>query len=243
WARYRRGHLVRGLAPQPGGGEGCRPRAGRVTRVLVLTAIDVEARGLARHLGLAPVPGATFPHFVGGVLELATIGLRGPRLLAPPAGACGALAPALAVGALVVPSAVLGPDGARWPTATPPSLAPAGALLTVREVIESATQKARLWMESAALAVDMESALIMAWAHERGVPAAVVRAVSDDAERGGPAALAAAVGEDGRVRPLRAVSAALARPTVLGDLLELRAGTEAALKSVAGALATLARGL
>jgi len=225
-----------------------------VTRVLVLTAIDVEARGLARHLGLARVPGATFPHFVGGVLELATIGLRGARLaertaacrtpdLVVSAGACGALAPALAVGALVVPSVVLGPDGARWPTATPLSLAPAGALLTVGEVIESATQKARLWMESGALAVDMESSLIMAWAHERGVPAAVVRAVSDDAERGIPAALAAAVGEDGRVRPLRAVGAALARPTALTDLLELRAGTEAALKSVAGALATLARGL
>jgi hypothetical protein len=175
-----------------------------VTRVLVLTAIDVEARGLARHLGLARVPGATFSHFIGGVL---------------------------------------GPEGARWPTATPPSLAPAGVLLTVGEVVESATQKARLWMESGALAVDMESSLIMAWAHERGVPAAVVRAVSDDAERGIPAALAAAVSEDGRVRPLRAVSAALTRPTALADLLELRAGTEAALKSVAGALATLARGL
>jgi nucleoside phosphorylase len=225
-----------------------------VTRVLVLTAIDVEARGLARHLGLARVPGATFSHFIGGVLELATIGLRGARLaeraaacrtpeLVVSAGACGALAPALAVGALVVPSAVLGPEGARWPTATPPSLAPAGVLLTVGEVVESATQKARLWMESGALAVDMESSLIMAWAHERGVPAAVVRAVSDDAERGIPAALAAAVSEDGRVRPLRAVSAALTRPTALADLLELRAGTEAALKSVAGALATLARGL
>jgi len=65
--------------------------------------------------------------------------------------------------------------------------------------------------------------------------------VSDDAERGIPAALAAAVSEDGRVRPLRAVTAALTRATALGDLLELRAGTGAALKSVAAALATLAR--
>ena len=69
----------------------------------------------------------------------------------------------------------------------------------------------------------------------------VVRAVSDDAEHGIPAALAAAVADDGRVRPLRAVSAALARPTTLGHLLDLRAGTAAALKSVAAALATLMR--
>jgi hypothetical protein len=68
-----------------------------------------------------------------------------------------------------------------------------------------------------------------------------VRAVSDDAERGIPAALAAAAGEDGRVRPFRAVTAALTRATALGDLLELRAGTEAALKTVAAALAALAR--
>jgi adenosylhomocysteine nucleosidase len=225
-----------------------------VTRVLVLAAIDVEARGLARQLGLAPVPGATFPHFSAGVLELAAVGLRGARLAerarawrAPEvvisAGACGALDPALSVGALVVPTVVLGPDSTRWPTTALPRVTPSGALLTVGDVIESAAQKARLWMETGALAVDMESAAILAWAHEHGVPGAVVRAVSDDAERAIPAALAAAVGEDGRVRPLRAVAAALTRATALGDLLELRAGTEAALKSVAGALAKLARDL
>jgi adenosylhomocysteine nucleosidase len=223
-----------------------------VTRVLVLTALDVEARGLARHLGLAPVPGAPSPHFIGGVLELAAIGLRGARLaaraagwrtpeLVVSAGACGALAPALAVGARVVPTVVLQGAAERWPTATLPRLSGDGALLTVGEVVESAAQKARLWMETGALAVDMESAAIMAWARERNVPAAVVRGVSDDAERGIPAALAAAVSEDGRVRPLRAVTAALTRATALGDLLELRAGTGAALKTVAAALATLAR--
>ena len=224
-----------------------------MTRVLVLTAIDVEARALARHLGLAPVPGARVPHFAGGTLELAAVGVRGARLaeraaawraadVVISAGVCGALAPALAVGALVVPAVVLGADGARWPAATLPRLSATGAVLTVRDVVESAAHKARLWMETGALAVDMESAPIMAWARERGVPSAVVRGVADDAERGIPAALAAAVGEDGRVRPLRAVSAALARATALGDLLELRAGTEAALKTVASALATLLRG-
>ena len=223
-----------------------------MTRVLVLTALDIEARGLARHLGLPPVPGARLLHFGNGMLELAAVGLRAARLaeravnwrtpdLVISAGVCGALAPALSVGALVVPTVVLGPDGGRWPTARVPGLAANGALLTVGDVVESAAQKARLWMESGALAVDMESAAILAWARERGTPAAVVRAVADDAERGIPAALAAAVRDDGRVRPLRAVSAALSRATALGDLLELRAGTAAALKTAAAALATMAR--
>jgi adenosylhomocysteine nucleosidase len=223
-----------------------------VTRVLVLTALDIEARGLARHLGLPPVPGARLPHFGNGMLELTAVGLRASRLaeravnwrareLVISAGVCGALAPALSVGALVVPTVVLSPAGGRWPTASVPGLGADGALLTVGDVVESAAQKARLWMETGALAVDMESAPILAWARERGTPAAVVRAVADDAERGIPAALAAAVRDDGRVRPLRAVSAALARATALGDLLELRAGTEAALKTAAAALATMAR--
>ena len=223
-----------------------------MTRVLVLTALDIEARGLARHLGLLPVPGARLPHFSNGILELAAVGLRASRLaeravnwrardLVISAGVCGALAPALSVGALVVPTAVLGPDGDRWPAASVPALSADGVLLTVGDVVESAAQKARLWMETGALAVDMESAPILAWARERGTPAAVVRAVADDAERGIPAALAAAVRDDGRVRPLRAVSAALARASALGDLLELRAGTDAALKTTAAALATMAR--
>ena len=223
-----------------------------MTRVLVLTALDIEARGLARHLGLPPVPGARLPHFGNGMLELAAVGLRASRLperavnwrardLVISAGVCGALAPALSVGALVVPTVVLGPDGGRWSTTSVAGLAADGALLTVGDVVESAAQKARLWMETGALAVDMESAPVLAWARERGTPAAVVRAVADDAERGIPAALAAAVHDDGRVRPLRAVSAALSRATALGDLLELRAGTEAALKTAAAALATMAR--
>jgi adenosylhomocysteine nucleosidase len=224
-----------------------------VTRVLVLTAIDVEARGLARHLGLTPVPGATFPHFAGGALQIAGVGLRATRLadrapawdapdLVISAGACGALAPALGVGDLVVPSVVLGPARERRTTTALPGLPGQGTLLTVAEVVETAAHKARLWLETGALAVDMESAMVLAWAQSCGIPAAAVRAVSDGAERGIPAALAAAVGDDGRVRPLRAVTAALTRATSVNELLELRAGTEAALKSVAAALATLARG-
>jgi len=83
-----------------------------VTRVLVLTAIDVEARGLARHLDLARVPGAAHPHFRTGVLELVGVGpgardlearaggLERPALLVS-AGVCGALAPHLNEGDLI----------------------------------------------------------------------------------------------------------------------------------------------
>lgn len=223
-----------------------------MTRVLVLTAVDVEARGLARHLGLERLRQSAWPHFAGGALEIACVGLRASQLPARApalgafdvvisAGACGALAPGLAAGDLVIPEVIVDAAGRRWPAAALRRLTAAGTLLTVGEVVETSAQKSRLWLETGARAIDMESAAVMAWAAERGVPAAVIRGVSDDAERGVPAALAASVGDDGRVRPLRAVTAALARATAFTDLMELRAGTEAALKSVAGALATLVR--
>jgi nucleoside phosphorylase len=158
------------------------------------------------------------------------------------AGVCGALAPELAVGALVVPETVLGPDGGRQATAAAGGLRRQGTLLTADRILEDAAAKSRLWLATGALAVDMESAPILAWAAARGWPAAVVRGVSDPAGRGVPADLARVV-QDGRVRPMRAVSAVLARPRALADALALRAGTAAALRSVAGALGALARAL
>ena len=184
-----------------------------MTRVVVLTAVDVEARGLARHLGLARVAGATHPHFRAGALELVCVGpgaghldarvggLERPALLVS-AAACGALAPHLEEGELVVPEAVLDAAGARHATAEVPGLRRRGTLLGV---------------------------------------AAVVRAVSDPASRGVPPDLAALVEPDGRVRTAHAVRVALARPRALADALALRSGTHAALRSVARALARLAR--
>jgi adenosylhomocysteine nucleosidase len=220
-------------------------------RLLVLTAVDLEARTLARHLGLSSVPGARWPRFAGGVLEIVPIGVAASQLarlhdttlptLVVSAGVCGALAPELAVGALVVPETVLGPDGRRYATAAVAGARRHGTLLTTDRVLEDGAAKSRRWLETGALAVDMESAPILEWAAARGVPGLVVRAVSDPAGRGVPADLARVVHTDGRVRPIRAVTAMLARPGALADAVALRAGTTSALKTVAAMLGTLAR--
>jgi len=224
-----------------------------VTHVLVLTAIEVEARALARHLGLARVERAGWPHYRSGALEVACVGPRATQLVervaqcaeptvAVSAGACGALAPALAVGELIVPEVVVDTEGRRYLTTPVGGLLRAGTLLTVNEVVETTATKARLWMETGAIAVDMESAPIMAWAQPRGVAAAVLRGVSDTATEAVPADLVALVDVGGRVDPRRALRAALARPSALADALNLGRGTAAALKSVAAAVARLARG-
>jgi len=223
-----------------------------VPRLLVLTAVDLEARQLARHLGLVPASGGAWPRFAGGVLEIVPVGIAASRLaerveplprpsLVISAGVCGALAPELRVGALVVPEAVLAPDGDRHLTAVVAGARRSGTLLTTDRVVEDAAAKSRLWLQTGALAIDMESAAILAWAAACGLPGLVVRAVSDPAGRGVPADLARVVRDDGRVRPVRAVAAVLARPRALADAVALRAGTAAALKTVAATLASLAR--
>jgi adenosylhomocysteine nucleosidase len=225
-----------------------------VPRLLVLTAVDLEARGLARHLGLDLAAGPTGSHFVGGSFEIVAVGVAAVQLetrvsavaapaLVVSAGVCGALAPELAAGALVVPEAVLGPDGRRRTTATVGGARRHGTLLTTDRVLRDAASKSRCWLQTGALAVDMESASILDWAAGRGWPGLVVRGVCDAAARGVPVDLARVVEEDGRVRPMRAISAMLARPGALADAVALRAGTTAALKTVAATLGTLSRAL
>jgi adenosylhomocysteine nucleosidase len=222
-----------------------------VSSILVLTAVDVEARGLARHLGLAAVSDDSWAHYRGGVLEVVCVGPRAAHLaeraswraptLVISAGACGALAPDLAVGSLVVPHAVIGPNGTRLATASAPPLPRAGTLLTLADVVHTPSDKARLWIETGAVAVDMESSVIVEWARALGLPAAVVRGVSDGATSGVPRDLAAVVGPGGRVSRGQALRAMLARPSALADAIALGRGTGAALRTVAGAIARLAR--
>ena len=116
--------------------------------VLVLTAIDVEARGLARHLGLARVERTEWPHYRAGALEITCVGLRAARLeervdewarpgVVVSAGACGALAPKLATGDLVVPETVIAPDTVAPSTGVsrPPNGCVACALSTMIVVV------------------------------------------------------------------------------------------------------------
>jgi adenosylhomocysteine nucleosidase len=221
-----------------------------VSRVLVVTAIDVEARGLARHLGLTRVAGTTDLRYQGPGLDLACAGPRARHLarftdlartasLVVSAGTCGALAPDLAEGDLVVPERVVTRQGRPLVLPRAHGLSAAGTLLSVDRVAATADAKAQLRQETAALAVDMESALIVAWAQSLGRPVVVVRAVSDPAHRGVPATLADLVDEHGRTRLGRAVQAVLVRPRTLPHALRLRRGTSAALRSVASAVRTL----
>jgi adenosylhomocysteine nucleosidase len=298
-----------------------RPAAGRpprVRRLLVLTAVEREARELARRLGLARVASTPWPHFAtppsrdgvdlgagsrpgvgsrpgagsssrgrftapnprrprtprprtsrprtpirpdlsGAGLELMSVGLRAGLLDArwpagqPPfdlvvsAGLCGALSPGLGRGDLVLPSVVL--DGGESLAVAGPAHAEALAsaaragyvtrtdpVVTVTEVVASPEAKALLRRDTGAAAVDLESAAIVRAARDRGLPALVIRGVSDTAEQALEPELARVVNPAGRVRVAFAIRLALRRPGLIRDALELHRGATAALESVAAVL-------
>ncbi|MBI4610505.1 MAG: hypothetical protein HY726_16020 [Candidatus Rokubacteria bacterium] len=237
-----------------------------MTGALVLTGVELEARRLARELELPRSADLLpFPVYEGSRnrvrLRVVPVGLRAALLpdrwpaltrdLASPvliaAGSCGALAPGLAVGDLVLPESVLGPAGERL-NVTPGLHAAAvrlaagawtGLLLSSSEVIATPEAKAERWRATGASAVDMESAAILAWASRHGSASVVVRAVSDTALQLLPGELVGLVTRAGSLRHGRALVVALTYPRAVPHALVLHRGTRMALKAVARLIAAL----
>jgi hypothetical protein len=107
-----------------------------------------------------------------------------------------------------------------------------GRLLTVDEVVTSPAAKAEWWRSAGVLAVDMESAHVLAWARCAGIPALAVRAVADGPDDEVPGELFTLVGPDGRMRARDAVRL-LGRPTLLGAAWRLGRRSRRALGSLA----------
>ena len=230
--------------------------------ILILTAVELEARVLARRLELPPITVLPFPAFGRGLLRVAPVGLRAgllvsrwPRLLAGfnqplviSSGVCGALAPDLSAGDLVLPESVLGPSGERL-NVTPTrhrqasdlgGSARGGTLVTSREVVATAAAKAALFASTGAVAVDMESSVILAHAATAGCPTLVVRGVSDRANEGVPLELIELMTPAGKLRPVRVLALTVTRPRLLPRALALGQATRRALTAVARVLAGLA---
>jgi len=233
-----------------------------VTPILILTAVELEARALARELELPPVGAQSFPAFGRDRVRLAPIGLRAALCdarwatlmagldvaLVVSAGVCGALDPRLRPGDLVIPERVIDPAGAAHPVAPAHhrrAVARAGApvstgpLVTTRDVAATPEDKAWLFATSGAVAVDMESAFIAQRAARCGYPALVVRAVSDDARQSLPPELTRLVTPEGRLRLAGALALGVTRPAMLPGALGLSRRTGRALSAVARALAAL----
>lgn len=218
--------------------------------LLVVVAVPFEARRLARALGT-----------VRADLRIQTVGPGGPGLASlgvaltafGPAGPAAVLSTGLGGGCSAdVRSGDLVVGGLVGPTRTGQWLSPAadmvdravralragavpyhvGPLMTVPEVVATPEAKAACWRSHGALAVDMESAHVLAWAAGRGVPALAVRAIADGPGDTLPRALARVLLPTGAVR-LPAALGLLASPALVGSAWRAWRQSRVALRRLA----------
>lgn len=161
-------------------------------------------------------------------------------------GIAGGLDPTLRPGTLVLGSSVWSPEGRlpcsnSWVRRLAAALpkAQVGPIAAADGVVATREAKFALFRHTGALAVDLESWAVAEAAAEAGLPFAVIRAVADPARRTLPPAAAEGLDEHGKVR-LGAVLLSLARrPAQLPGLIRVGLDTRAALRALAGAVATL----
>jgi adenosylhomocysteine nucleosidase len=155
--------------------------------IAIAFALPQESRDLRRALRHGHDEAIRVEHFgVGPAVASVRIGrllaAEKPRLLVC-AGFAGGLDPRLAIGDLVVAENLSSPDilaCARTGAARQPRCH-FGSIISRTLPVESVEDKAALFRETGALAVDMESEAIAEACHAADVPLLVVRTISDPA--------------------------------------------------------------
>jgi adenosylhomocysteine nucleosidase len=173
--------------------------------ILVVTGLAREAASLGADV-VPLISGADAGALRRALAEQA----RDPFSAVVSFGLAGGLDPSLPPGAMIVASGVVaGSERFDCPKPLVQVLLEgfSGAGVTARQGLVAGVEapvmtpgdKAKLFRESGALVVDMESHLAAAFARQRGLPFAVARAVSDPAARALPPLAAKAVRPDGSV--------------------------------------------
>jgi adenosylhomocysteine nucleosidase len=164
-------------------------------------------------------------------------------------GMAGGLDPALPAGTIFLPSEVISVAGTREVT-TPEwrerlgrvlaaqrsirsTVVMQGRLLTSPSAIGSLSEKKRLFNETGAAAVDMESLAIAEIAHAHQLPFMAVRVIVDSAEDALPRAVTAAADKEGHLRMWSLLGALAREPSDLRPLIRLARRYRTASRSLA----------
>jgi hypothetical protein len=167
------------------------------------------------------------------------IGLRGTRLqeidsseieVAVVAGLGGGLDPRLRVGDLVLDTPIAGlPQELPWHV---------GPVYSADSLVTTPAQKALIFRQTAALAVDMEQSGVRR-AMPRGTRVIGIRAISDPAHLAIDPAVLTFLDPAGRPRPLTVAATLMKRPGLIPHLRELRGNTALALHNLGAGVAAL----
>ena len=164
-------------------------------------------------------------------------------------GICGALSPEPGVGSVVVGTETVC-GGGRWRADEAWSKAMAkgcgamiGAVAGTDSVLLTEDSKAALHRQTGALAADMESHIMARFASQRGLPFAVLRAVSDDARTALPPAAAFGLNKDGEIDYSAVMLSLLDEPFQWRALMSSARGTNTALKALRRCVQLLGPGL
>jgi adenosylhomocysteine nucleosidase len=206
-------------------------------RILIVTAVVPEAKVLVKALRLRKLPGELLAWAKEDV-ALVVVGVRAKRLnelLKYPlmasargvvlAGVAGGLASELHLGAVVI-------DGKGVPGSVRELGVRMGLIHTSATIAATPQEKGRLLAETGCLAVDMETAIVRAFAGRRGAAFLSVRAISDTANEKLDPALLGLVDEAGRPLVGKAMGMILREPKKLGEMLRMRRAMGVAMRSL-----------
>ena len=110
-----------------------------------------------------------------------------------------------------------------------------------RRVATTAEEKAALWRETSADAVEMESSVIRTICREFQIPSATIRVISDDARQDLPLDFNALMTSDDRINYFKLFRAILSRPSRIPKLIEFQQQTVQAARKLGGVLEELLR--
>jgi nucleoside phosphorylase len=206
------------------------------SKILCTTGLLAEAR-IARAAGFATVVGAGNRERTAALVENA---VKHASCLVS-FGIAGGLAPQLRAGDVVISAEVVS-DRERWHSEAPFRVRAAelaaeigaieGPVLGTARIMASTDEKRQTWLETGALAVDLESDVVARVACAARVPFVVVRTIADTAYRALPPAALIPLAQDGTPKLARVLASVLRRPRQVAELFGLARETRAALAAL-----------
>lgn len=201
--------------------------------LVAVTGMQLEARLLRGRCEI--IVAGSDNSTLAGKIEVAIA--RGARAILS-FGICGALSPEIAVGSVLVGTEVAF-QGERWRADAAWSIAlarscdaTAGPVAGNDSALLGPGSKTAHRQQTGAIAVDMESHIVARVASERGLPFAVLRAVSDAANHALPPAAAFGLNKEGKIDYSAVMLSLLDDPSQVGALIRTARDTNAAIKAL-----------